>query len=181
MEILEQLNSDHENVARMLDILDKQLDTVQQMKTADFDLMRDVMHYMTKYPDRTHHPLEDLVVHKLIEHDPSVRAMGENILREHEGLAKKGKTFLDMLVRVTDGAMVLRDEIEAAGRDYVAFLRSHMEKEDERLFPLAEKKLTKRDWTEIGRAMERRQDPVFGPLVDEQYRALYEFIQQQTV
>ncbi|MDH3316041.1 MAG: hemerythrin domain-containing protein [Gammaproteobacteria bacterium] len=181
MNILKQLNSDHDNVARMLDILDKQLDNVQQMKIADFDLMRDVMHYMTKYPDRTHHPLEDLVVHKLIERDSSVRAMGENILREHESLAKKGRTFLDMLVRVTDGAMVLREDVEAAGRDYVAFLRSHMEKENERLFPLAKKKLTKRDWMEIGRAIELRHDPVFGPMVDEQYRALYDFIQQQTV
>lgn len=180
MDILKQLDSDHENVAKMLDILDKQLDNVQKMKSADFDLMRDVMFYMTRYPDRTHHPLEDLVIHKLVEHDASAREMGENILREHEGLAKKGQAFLDMLVRVTDGAMVLREEIEAAGRDYVAFLRAHMKKEDERLFPLAEKKLTHRDWSEIARSIERRHDPVFGPLVDDQFRALYDFIQQQT-
>ncbi len=180
MDIMDQLDSDHENVAHMLDILDKQLDKVHQMKPADFDLMRDIMHYMTHYPDRTHHPLEDLVIHKLIEHDPSAREMGENILREHGGLAKKGQIFLDMLVQVTDGAMVLREEIEAAGRDYVAFLRAHMKKEDERLFPLARKTLTHGDWSEIRRAIEHRHDPVFGPMVDDQFRALYEFIQQQT-
>ncbi|HSS66646.1 MAG TPA: hemerythrin domain-containing protein [Gammaproteobacteria bacterium] len=180
MDILNQLDSDHGNVAQMLDILDKQLNKVHQMQTADFDLMRDVMHYMTRYPDRTHHPLEDLVIHKLIEHDSSARELGENILREHEGLATKGQAFLDMLVQVTDGAMVLREDIEAAGRDYVAFLRQHMEKEDERLFPLAEKTLTHRDWKEIARSIERRHDPVFGPVVDDQFRALYEFIQQQT-
>lgn len=180
MDIMDQLDSDHENVAHMLGILDKQLDNVHQMKPADFDLMRDIMHYMTHYPDRTHHPLEDLVIHKLIEHDPSAREMGENILREHGGLAKKGQTFLDMLVQVTDGAMVLREEIEAAGRDYIAFLRAHMKKEDERLFPLARKTLTHGDWSEIRRAIEHRHDPVFGPMVDDQFRALYDFIQQQT-
>ena len=180
MEILKQLDSDHENVARMLDILDTQLDRVHQMKSADFELMCDIMLYMTRYPDRTHHPLEDLVIHKLIEYDPSMKQMGENILREHEGLAKKSNAFLEMLIQVTDGAMVLREDIEATGRDYVAFLRSHMQKEDERLFPLAEKTLTKKDWKEIASAIEHRHDPVFGPMVDDQFRALYDFIQQQT-
>jgi hemerythrin-like domain-containing protein len=180
MDVLKQLHTDHGNVAHMLAILDKQLNNVHEMKSTDFDLMRDVMYYMTRYPDRTHHPLEDLLIHKLIEHDSSARQLGENILREHQGLAEKGKIFLDMLVRVTDGAMVLREEIEAAGRDYVAFLRAHMEKEDEQLFPLAEKTLSHRDWTEIAQAIERRHDPVFGPMVDDQFRALYDFIQQQT-
>ncbi len=85
-----------------------------------------------------------------------------------------------MLIQVTDGEMVLRDEIEAAGRNYTAFLRSHMEKEDERLFPLAEKILTKKDWNEIAQAMKRRADPVFGAVVQKQFRKLYEFIQEQT-
>lgn len=180
MDIMNQLHSDHDNVAHMLNVLEKQLDLVNRMKTADFDLMRDIMFYMTRYPDRTHHPLEDLVVHKLIEYDPSTKQMGENILREHEGLAKKSNAFLDMLIQVTDGAMVLREDIEATGRDYVAFLRSHMQKEDERLFPLAEQTLTKKDWKEIASAIEHRHDPVFGPMVDDQFRALYDFIQQQT-
>lgn len=181
MNVLKQLHGDHGNVAQMLDILDKQLDSVQRMEPADFDLMRDVMFYMTRYPDHIHHPLEDLVIHKLVEHDPSARELGESILREHKGLAEKGQTFLDMLVQVTDGEIVLRDEIEAAGRDYVGFLRAHMEKEDEQLFPLAEKTLTHRDWSEISKAIEHRHDPVFGPIVDDQFRALYDFIQQQTV
>ncbi|MDH3317949.1 MAG: hemerythrin domain-containing protein [Gammaproteobacteria bacterium] len=180
MKILKQLDIDHGNVAQMLAILDKQLDNVHQMKPTDFDLMRDVMYYMTRYPDRTHHPLEDLVIRKLIEHDPSARELGENILREHQGLAEKGEAFLEMLVQVTDGAMVLREDIEEVGRNYVAFLRAHMEKEDERLFPLAEKTLKHNDWKEIARAIERRHDPVFGPMVDDQFRALYDFIQQQT-
>lgn len=180
MDIMKQLGADHGNVAQMLDILDRQLDNVHEMKSTDFDLMRDVMYYMTRYPDRVHHPLEDLVIHKLIDHDPSFRELGENILREHKGLAEKGEAFLEMLVQVTDGAMVLREDIEAAGRDYVAFLRAHMQKEDERLFPLAERTLKHQDWKEIGRAIERRHDPVFGPMVDDQFRALYDFIQQQT-
>jgi hemerythrin-like domain-containing protein len=106
--------------------------------------------------------------------------MSDKITREHKDLATKSNAFLDMLIQVTDGEMVLREEIEAAGRDYTEFLRSHMEKEDERLFPLAEKTLRKEDWIEIARAMKRLADPVFGAVVQKQFRELYEFIQQQT-
>lgn len=178
MNLLDQLKTDHKNVAHMLDILESQLNRVHRTEPADFDLMRDIMHYMIHYPDRVHHPLEDLAMEKLIEHDPSVRTSCETILREHGGLAKKSAAFLEMLVLVTDGAMVIREQIEAAGRDYVAFLRSHMEKEDERIFPIIEKNLTEEDWSSISAAMERRTDPVFGPVVEQQYQTLYDHIQK---
>ncbi len=83
MDIMKHLNTDHHNVARILNILESQLDRLHQIKPVDFDLMRDVMRYMTHYPDRVHHPLEDLVIQKLIEHGPSVQKIGENLTREH--------------------------------------------------------------------------------------------------
>jgi hemerythrin-like domain-containing protein len=75
--------------------------------------------------------------------------------------------------------MVLREALESKGRDYVAFLRNHMQMEDEEFFPLAEKTLTKEDWNAVANAMEQKADPVFGPIVDMQYQELYAFIQQK--
>ena len=45
--------------------LEKQMDVVRDEENADFELMHDIMLYMTHYPDRTHHPMEDLVFQKL--------------------------------------------------------------------------------------------------------------------
>jgi hemerythrin-like domain-containing protein len=177
--ILEQLKLDHENVARLMDILEGQLDRIGELKSADFDLIRDIMHYMTHYPDRVHHPMEDLVARKLVERDPAAGDIVSTLSSEHEGLGEKGQAFLVVASNVADGAMVLREALESKGRDYVAFLRNHMQMENEEFFPLAEKTLTKEDWNAVANAMEQKADPVFGPIVDMQYQELYAFIQQK--
>lgn len=180
MKILDQLKLDHENVAHLMDILDNQLDRIRELKSADFDLIRDIMHYMVHYPDRVHHPMEDLVAKKLIEREPAAETIASVLVREHEGLLEKGRAFLDIASNVADGAMVLREELESKGEDYVAFMRSHMQKEDDEFFPLAEKSLTEEDWNAVADSMEQQADPVFGTIVDTQYQELYAFIQQQS-
>ncbi len=180
MNVLGQLNTDHDHVTQLLAILESQLDHVRRAESTDFELLRDVMHYMTHYPDRVHHPVENLVIEKLIERDPSIRDAAIAIVQEHRVLTEKGETFLEMVSRVADGEMVLREDIEAKGRDYVEFLRTHMKKEDDELFPLAEKLLTKEDLRQVAETIEHRADPVFGAIVETQYEELYAFIQHNS-
>lgn len=179
MDVLAQLRTDHENIATLLDILDDQVERVRIMENADYDLMRDIMHYMTTYPDGFHHPIEDVVIEKLIERDPEVRDMALGLVKEHSDLARKSKAFLDMLVKVVDGEIVLRKDIVARGVDYLQFLRSHMRREEERLFPRAEAMLSEQDWKQISETIEHRRDPVFGEIADAQYRSIYQFISLQ--
>lgn len=179
-EIMAQLKADHVNVARLLDILEEQMDTVHDEEHADFELMHDIMVYMSHYPDKTHHPLEDLVFERLARRDDTAKVIVERLKREHRGLSEKGKQFLDMLRHVVDGSMVEREQLEARGRDFIEFLRSHMELEDKEAFPRAERTLGDEDWTEVAAGMEARTDPVFGPVVAEDFRSLYDYIQRES-
>jgi hemerythrin-like domain-containing protein len=180
MNVLEQLTKDHENIATLLDILEDQLERVQEMENADYDLVRDIMHYMTTYPDSFHHPMEDLVIEKLIERDPSYRQFALSLVKDHAELARKSNAFLEMLLKVIDGEIVLRTDIVARGADYIKFLRSHMRQEDEQLFPRAKAELSERDWKHISDKIEQRRDPVFGEIVEAQYRSIYDFISLQS-
>ena len=177
--IMEQLKTDHGNISRLLGTLEKQMDVVHNEETADFDLMHDIMVYMTHYPDHTHHPMEDLVFEKLVAHDADAGEIVARLEREHKGLAEKGGRFLEMLRHVVDGALVERDTLEDAGRDYIAFLRSHMEVEDSDAFPRAERALTDEDWEDVASGMEARTDPVFGPVIADEFRSLYDYIQRE--
>lgn len=180
MNILQQLKEDHENIAILLDVLKDQIDRVGQTEKADFDLMRDIMHYMTTYPDGFHHPMEDLVVEKLVERDPTYRDEALALVKEHADLAKKSKAFHNMLIKVVDGEIVLRKDIVARGMDYIVFLRSHMQREEKHLFPRAEAALGEKDWKRISNAIEHRRDPVFGEIVDAQFKSIYQYIQLQS-
>ena len=179
MNILEQLKTDHQNVVTLLDILDDQVARVRSLESVDYDLMRDIMHYMTTYPDGFHHPMEDLVIEKLVERDPSSREMALGLVREHADLAKKSTLFLEMLEKVIDGELVVRENLVDKGVDYIEFLRSHMRREEERFFPRAEDLLTEQDWRQISSTIAHRTDPVFGEIVSAQYKSIYEFIQLQ--
>ena len=59
--ILEELREDHRNLARLLDLLENECRDVPAEGEPDMDLLHDIMHYMTVYPDAIHHPREDLV------------------------------------------------------------------------------------------------------------------------
>ncbi len=176
--IMEQLETDHRNVAMMMNVLEAQLDVMHEMDNADFELMHGVMHYMTHYPDRVHHPMEDLMFDRIKTDDPEVIASIEGLRREHVGLLEKGKAFRDTLRGVVDGAMVERDALEAQGRDYVEFMRHHMTRENEQVFPAATRSLSDEDWAAVASAFESQVDPVFGPIVAEHYRTLLEYIRE---
>ncbi len=54
--IIQQLQKDHLNVARLLDLLETQIGALHDGETPDYLLMLDVMCYMRHYPDLFHHP-----------------------------------------------------------------------------------------------------------------------------
>ena len=176
--VMGELRQDHTNVREILHLLARELDAVGNASGGDFELMRDIMIYMTRYPDHTHHPKEDLMFERMRERGitPDTEATIVKLLREHVALAEKGNIFRDMLIGVVDGALVEREVLVASGRDYVDFLRYHARLEDETVFLEAEKLLDDADWASVRKAFESQVDPIFGPAVDHEFESLHDHI-----
>ena len=134
--VMDELHADHRNVRELLRILGSELEAVSDLSGGDFELMRDIMIYMTRYPDHAHHPKEDLMFERMRGRGVTdeVEHTIVKLLREHEALAAKGASFRDMLVGVVDGALVERETLVVKGRDYVEFLTYHASLEDETVF-----------------------------------------------
>ena len=62
--------------------------------------------------------------------------------------------------------------VALASPDFIARERHHIMMEDRDFFPAALKALKPHDWTEIGRAVTGRQDPLFSDATEEQFDAL---------
>lgn len=176
--VMGELRQDHGNIREILGLLARELDAVSDASGGDFELMRDIMIYMTRYPDHTHHPKEDLMFERMRERGvaPETEATIAKLLREHVALAEKGRIFRDMLIGVVDGALVERDALVAAGRDYAEFLHYHARLEDETVFLEAEELLDDADWIVVRQGFEAQVDPVFGPAVDHEFESLYDHI-----
>ncbi len=177
--VIDRLREDHRNMSALLDLLDRELDVVERAGNADFDLMRDVMLYLTRYSDRVHHPMEDLVYARLADRSPRARQDLAPVTEQHERIGKESEKLLETVTMIADGGMTLRTEILAAGRRYVADLRRHIDLEEKYLFPLAEKTLDDQDLEEVQRTLDEQADPVFGDVVAEDFKRLYQHIQEE--
>ena len=178
--IIDRLHREHRNIGALLGVLERTLDGLESESAApgDIGLIRDIMNYMIRFPDHTHHPMEDLMFERMRARGltPEMEHTIGKLLHEHASLARKGEALHRALLRLEDGARSESPALIAMGRDYVEFLRSHARTEEQTVFVEAESLLGDADWTEIEQAFEERTDPVFGPLVDSEFKALYQHI-----
>jgi hemerythrin-like domain-containing protein len=165
-------HSEHANFAALLDLLEGQLDVFHQGEHPDYEMMLDIMFYMTHYPDVSHHPREDLALARIGELDVGSRTIVDDLTEQHARLKAFGDALARALENVVNGSIASRDQVETPGRAYIAEFRSHMEKEEREILPLATKLLSEWDWAAIGAAVRHIEDPLFGPKVEERYASL---------
>jgi len=171
--------AEHVNFATLLDLLEGQLDLFHRGKKPDYEMMLDIMFYMTHYPDVLHHPREDLAFARILELDPNSRAIVDDLTEQHARLKGFGEALVRALENVVNGSITSRDWVEVPGRAYIAEFRNHMLKEETAILPLAAKLLSEADWAAIGAAIQHIDDPLFGPKSEERYASLREQITRE--
>ena len=172
-------HTEHVNFAALLDVLELQLDRFHRGEAPDYELMLDVMFYMTHYPDVAHHPREDLAFARIVERNADSRPTVERLSEQHSALKHDGNALVIALDDIVNGSITSREHVEAPGRAYIAAFRSHMDIEEAEVLPLARKLLDREDWAAIERAIRELDDPVFGKGSDERYAALRRHIARE--
>lgn len=175
--ILDQLHADHIHTARLLDALEVQLDRVNRWNMQDFDLMLDMIDYLTQYSDDLHHPRENLIYARLSQRCRDMDGELIAIVEEHDSIATRGLELRDCLMSIRAGSIVSQETVCREFIHYMQTLREHMNTEESQLFPLARTALTPADWAEIEAAFAERTDPLFGPASEKRYQRLWHFIQ----
>lgn len=174
--ILQGLHEDHINMSKIAVLVAAELAELEDGAQPDYDLLEDVMSYVTAYPDTYHHPAEDVVFAQLRQAAPEAGRDIDALLAEHVELIATGRAFLETIRAVQGEAVVTRAEFLASGRGYLELLTAHMNKEEAGLFPLAAERLGAADWEAIGTRVEAMEDPLFGPAVAADYQRLWQRI-----
>ena len=170
--VMDQLSQDHIHIARLLDFIDMEVAKAGTGQELDIALLRDIMEYVTTYPDVYHHPLEDQLFTELRGHPDASGAEIDAIQAEHSELMVLGRTFLEALdlLLMDEGMRV--DKFVAMGRTYTTRQRRHLRREERGLFRLARETLTAAEWAELDAGFARAPDPVFGQGVKRMYQTL---------
>ncbi len=174
------LNRDHANMAKLLELLESEILAIEVGKTPDYPLLQDIMHYMTQYPDRFHHPKENLIFAQVLKREPRARADIARLLREHVSLSLAAQNFEILLCTSHVDSVKVREGLGKAGFAYIRALRQHMLLEEKKLFPMAIAVLTNKDWQEIKLQVDSVEDPLFETMIADSYQRLYRLITDQS-
>ena len=162
-ELLRDLRQDHRNMSILLDLLDHESDRVRAGDSPDYELLSDIMRYLTVYSDAVHHPKEDLLYASMQAERPELAAGLERVAPEHRQLAERGRALRNDVEAIATGAPVTREHLLEDTRDYVRALRKHMAWEEEDLFRRAQSMIEQTDKAVVDVADVDAEDPVFGP------------------
>jgi hemerythrin-like domain-containing protein len=175
-DILAQWHTEHVNFAKLLNILETQLNLFHDGERPNYELMLDVMFYMTNYPDVLHHPREDLAFARIRELDTGTGPMVDELSKQHARLREAGEQLVRSLSDIVNGSIASRESVEAPGRAYIASFRSHMWTEEKEILPMAATLLRDQDWAAIKAAIQHIDDPLFGNSAERRYASIHEQI-----
>ncbi len=170
--LMDELRLDHRNMAIVLELMDAVVEEMEAGKDPDFELLEEIMRYMTVYPDAVHHPKEDIVYAKLRSKRPDLAEDLDHVPEDHRQIAELGALLRSEVEAVNAGAAVRRQKMIDDAAAYVTRLRNHMRWEEEDLFSRIDLMLDaepyKIDISGIGRI----KDPVFELEVEAGFRRL---------
>jgi hemerythrin-like domain-containing protein len=171
--------AEHRNFEKLLDIMERELDLFRSGERSNYGLMLDIVYYMTRYPDRFHHPKEDAAFERMLRRDSSAARLVESLHRQHDVIARSGKALQAQLDCVMAGVMLPRAHVEQPAREYIDYFRRHMQTEERLVFPLLQRVLGDEDWNAIGSKIPEGADPLFGGSREDRYRLLHRQIARE--
>jgi hemerythrin-like domain-containing protein len=180
-QLMNGLRGDHRNMALLLDLLDAEIDRLAASEEPDYDLVRDIMLYVTEYPDVVHHPKEDIVYRHLQSLRPEIRTDLERVETDHQYFEESGLKLRNDMEAISIGAEINREELIERFHHYMEQLREHMYWEETELFSLADELQLYGDWSEVVLKNNEISDPLFGSRVERKYRRLLAKIQERVV
>jgi hemerythrin-like domain-containing protein len=177
-QVLAELREDHRNLRLLLDLLESESESVTVDDEPEFELLHDIMQYMTVYSDAVHHPKEDLVYKLLRDQDVDLAAELEQVEPEHRDIAALGTTLRNDIEAVISGTAVTRDKLYSDLQDYVVRLRKHMRWEEEELFSVADDLSRANGTVGISVALFPDDDPLFGATTAASFTNLLTYLQK---
>jgi len=163
----------------MLNLLEQESNRLFDGDDTDFELLHDVMHYMTVYPDAVHHPKEDRLYAELKTARPDLSSGFDRITVDHRNIEELGLKLRNELAAVTSGSIVRKKAVVADTLRYVNTLRGHMQWEELDLFRRIEEMVAEgHDILETATFLQTS-DPVFGSEVETNFSRLFDSLQER--
>lgn len=169
--LMKALRAEHRHMSTVMQLFSEQLKAIEAGELVDTHVVYEIMDYMVTWPDRFHHPREDLIYARVAEIDAKAADEVDTLQRDHDQTAIQGRQMLQDIacwrLGEVSGALVVKN-----GRAYIDHIYEHMNLEESIVFPNIEAVLSLQDWRELAAddQLQAVSDSVFGPRVQREFR-----------
>jgi len=170
----EDLMSEHRVIERMLGIVDKACDRIENGQEVEQELFVGAADFFKNFADKCHHSKEEKLLFEKMQERGVSGEVGPIavMLREHQD----GRAHVRRMAELSASKMSkkTKDGLVKASKSYVDLLSKHIQKEDNILYPMANQILTKDDQEELLKGFEEVEEKVMGQGVHERYHHMIE-------
>jgi len=173
-DITQRLKDEHQLILRMLVLLEQNAALTAQGVFHDYRFFLDGVDFIRNYADRFHHAKEeDVLFEALIENGmPRANSPVAAMLMEHDLGRQYVRGMEEAATAALSGEKGRDAEIAAHATGYLQLLREHISKEDDILYPLAERLIPEAMREKIVAGYQRAEASRAG--LEEQYRRIVE-------
>jgi hemerythrin-like domain-containing protein len=140
----------------------------------DFRLFWAMIYYMDAFPERLHHPKENIYLFaRLRQRTGEADEVIAELERQHQEGGQQVRALEQALGYYEAGKPDGFQVFAAAADKFSEVVRNHIELEERVLLPLAKKHLTAEDWVVIAESFGENGDPRFGADPDNEFRHLF--------
>jgi len=174
MKATDELRKEHEGILLMLRILKAVFEKIQQGDAIDVDDLDKIVEFLSVFADKCHHGKEEDILFPALEAS-GVSNKGGPIgvmLEEHQigrNLIAKLKESVSLY---RSGEKQAPDKFASAAREYIELLNQHINKENNILFPLADRMLGSPKDNELFTSFEKLEHERIGTGKHEEFHAL---------
>ena len=170
------ISREHSYMVRLLVILDQKLNFLKQEKPINYLIINDIISYLQRHSEMTHHPKEDFIYHYFLEHYGDNHNIA-NLLEEHKNLSETTKEFSDLLEMVLQDAVVPNDVFCERLEHFIHQQKKHLDFEEREILPTLKRHFTVQDWLAVEKLWgSEDSDPLFGQSIDKEYQRLSEYM-----
>ena len=165
MKAIQELRMEHDAVRLTLKVLDRICQKIEL--SGKLDDPQDVDHlleFFTVFVDKCHHGKEEELLFPALEQIGVNRDKGPIgvMLREHQLGRECVQKMKTAFLQFKAGAVPAAVDFTRSARDYISLLNQHIDKENNILFPIAEKQLTEAKLAELLKGFERIEEQKIG-------------------
>lgn len=171
------IRDEHRSIAAILHGMQYLVNEIRTRKAKiDPRVFRAMLYYLDTFSERMHHPKEDRYLFSAIRKRGGADAILDELEQEHASGGQTLRRLEQDLVRYEVGGDKEFPAFAEAVEKFVQDYWDHMRKEEEKVFPLAEKLLSASDWQAIDRAFEENRDPLAAERDTKDFQKLFSHI-----